>query len=82
MHKEYSMSKTKKYVRISEYGDVLMPIEKFQAVCDSMYLVRTTYTDGNDELTEIKQIDSLKLHSAEEVEVLLMHDILSKGATV
>lgn len=82
MYKEYNMSKTKKYVRISEYGDILMPIEKFQSVCDSMYLVRSTYTDGKDELTDIKQIEAIKLHSVEEVEVLLMHDMLSNGAAV
>tara|TARA_R110000744_G_scaffold296124_1_gene406062 strand:+ start:68 stop:298 length:231 start_codon:yes stop_codon:yes gene_type:complete len=71
--------KTKKYVRIDSYSDLLMPLEVFERVADQIMFVRTAYEDGATHLTEITEIDKFHLHTPAEVENLLMHDKLSKS---
>tara|TARA_B110000238_G_C16022465_1_gene393837 strand:+ start:70 stop:300 length:231 start_codon:yes stop_codon:yes gene_type:complete len=71
--------KTKKYVRIDSYSDLLMPLEVFERVADQIMFVRTAYEDGATHLSEITEIDKFHLHTPAEVENLLIHDKLSKS---
>ena len=71
--------KTKKYVRIDGYSDLLMPLEVFERVSDEILFVRTEYDDGKTHLKEITELEKVFLHDPSEVENLLMHDKLSQS---
>lgn len=71
--------KTKKYVRIDGYSDLLMPLEVFERVSDKILFVRTEYDDGKTHLKEITELEKVFLHDPSEVENLLMHDKLSQS---
>lgn len=70
---------TKKYVRISDYGDFLMPLEVFERVCDKLWVVSSSYEDGEDVLNEVKEPKRISLHSPDEVENVMMHNKLAKS---
>ena len=72
-------TKTKKYVRIDGYSDLLMPLEVFERVADKILFVRTEYDEGKTHLKEISEMDKVHLHDPSEVENLLMHDKLSQS---
>lgn len=72
-------TKTKKYVRIDGYSDLLLPIEVFERIVDKILFVRTEYGDGKTHLTEITEMEKVFLHDPSEVENLLMHDKLSQS---
>ncbi len=71
--------KTKKYVRIDGYSDLLMPLEVFERISDKILFVRTEYDDGKTHLKEITELEKVFLHDPSEVENLLMHDKLSQS---
>ena len=71
--------KTKKYVRIDGYSDLLMPLEVYERVSDKILFVRTEYDDGKTHLKEITELEKVFLHDPSEVENLLMHDKLSQS---
>lgn len=72
-------TKTKKYVRIDGYSDLLMPLEVFERISDKILFVSTGYEDGKYHLNEITELEKVFLHDPEEVENLLMHDKLSQS---
>lgn len=72
-------TKTKKYVRIDGYSDLLLPLEVFERIADKILFVRTDYSEGKTHLTEITEMEKVFLHDPSEVENLLMHDKLSQS---
>jgi len=70
---------TKKYVRIHDYGDLLMPLEVFERVCDQLFIVSTSYEDGEDILDSVKSPTRFHLHDPDEVDNLFMHSKLSNS---
>jgi len=72
-------TKTKKYVRIDGYSDLLLPLEVFERISDKILFVRTEYDDGKTHLKEITELEKVFLHDPSEVENLLMHDKLSQS---
>ena len=72
-------TKTKKYVRIDGYSDLLMPLEVFERISDKILFVSTGYEDGKYHLNEITELEKVFLHDPEEVENLLRHDKLSQS---
>lgn len=60
--------KKKTYARISAYGDLLVPISMLEKLCEEGMLVRTSYENDIDQITEIRKIDNIKIHSEDELE--------------
>ncbi len=71
--------KTKKYVRIDTYGDLIMPLEVFERICDKILITKSDYEDGEYVLSEIKKMDKVQLHDVDEVKNLLVHDKLQNS---
>ena len=71
--------KTKKFVRIDTYGDLIMPLEVFERICDKIMITKSEYEDGEYVLSEIKSFDKVHLHDVEEVKNLLVHDKLKNS---
>ena len=71
--------KTKKYVRIDTYGDLVMPLEVFERICDKIMIAKSEYEDGEIVLTQIKSFDKVHLHDVDEVKNLLVHDKLKNS---
>ena len=68
------------YARISQYGDLLIPVELLDKVLSSGFIVRTSYNDGVDEITELVKITDVKIHSGDEVSNIMMHAVLSESS--
>ena len=60
--------KKKTYARISTYGDLLVPMSMLERLVQEGMLVRTSYVGDEDQITEIKKIDNIKIHTEEELE--------------
>lgn len=60
--------KKKTYARISAYGDLLVPMSMLEKLCEEGMLVRTSYENDIDQITEIRKIDNIKIHSEDELE--------------
>lgn len=60
--------KKKTYARLSGYGDLLVPIGMLEKICEEGMIVRTSYVGEEDQITEIRKIDNIKLHTEEELE--------------
>lgn len=71
--------KTKKFVRIDTYGDMIMPLEVFERICDKIMITKSDYEDGEYVLNEIRTFDKVYLHDVEEVKNLLVHDKLKNS---
>ena len=71
--------KTKKYVRINDYGDFIMPLEVFERVCDKLFIASTSYEDGADVINELKTPSRITLHDPDEVENVIMHNKLANS---
>lgn len=60
--------KKKTYARISAYGDLLVPLAMLEQLVQEGMLVRTSYDNDADQITEIRKIDNIKIHSEDELE--------------
>jgi protein-L-isoaspartate O-methyltransferase len=60
--------KKKTYARISAYGDLLVPMSMLEQLVQEGMLVRTSYDNDADQITEIRKIDNIKIHSEDELE--------------
>tara|TARA_B110000444_G_scaffold223651_1_gene226371 strand:- start:4687 stop:4914 length:228 start_codon:yes stop_codon:yes gene_type:complete len=60
--------KKKTYARISTYGDLLVPLSMLEQIVQEGMLVRTSYEGDVDQITEIRAIDNVKIHTDEELE--------------
>lgn len=60
--------KKKTYARISSYGDLLVPMSMLEKLCEEGMLVRTSYENEVDQITEIRKIDNIRIHTEDELE--------------
>jgi hypothetical protein len=60
--------KQKNYVRISDYGDLLVPIDMLDRLVTEGRIVRTTYNNDVDEISEITEISRVHLHTSADIE--------------
>lgn len=60
--------KQQQYARISTYGDLLVPMSMLEQLVQEGMLVRTSYENDIDQITEIRKIDNIKIHSEDELE--------------
>lgn len=67
------MANKKMYARISDYGDLLVPVALLEKVLSECYLVRTSYDDGNDTISEVKDLSKCRftMHNAEELNTVI-----------
>ena len=56
------------YARISSYGDLLVPMSMLEKLCEEGMLVRTSYENEVDQITEIRKIDNIRIHTEDELE--------------
>jgi hypothetical protein len=59
--------KHKNYARITSYGDLLIPTNMLEKLVENAFIVRTSYTDGEDIISEITTVDKVALHDASEL---------------
>ena len=55
--------KKKTYARISAYGDLLVPMSMLEKLCEEGMLVRTSYENDIDQITEVVVDFKLLLNS-------------------
>ncbi len=60
--------KQKNYVRISDYGDLLVPIDMLDRLITEGRIVRTTYNNDVDEISEIHEISRVDVHTHADIE--------------
>ena len=63
-----AVKKQQQYARISTYGDLLVPMSMLEQLVQEGMLVRTSYENDIDQITEIRKIDNVKIHSEDELE--------------
>mgnify|MGYP000123789402 FL=1 len=68
-----AVKKKKTYVRISEYGDLLVPIGLLERVIEECYIARTTYENSETVLSEIIFLNraSFNVHTEDEVQTVI-----------
>lgn len=65
------------YARISDYGDVMVPLALFEKIASEGYIVRTTYENGEDSITEVSTIKRINVHKGQELVNALAQQALS-----
>lgn len=68
--------KHKTFARVSDYGDLLVPLALMEKIIDQGYLVSTTYENGHDVINEVKEIKRIHVHKGEEIEAALAQQAL------
>ena len=63
-----AIKKQQQYARISTYGDLLVPMSMLEQLVQEGMLVRTSYENDVDQITEIRKIDNIKIHGEDELE--------------
>lgn len=70
-------SKSKKYVRISAYGNLMFPIELLPQIVEQGLIVSTTWEDGKNVISKVESIDTVNIHDYEEIEAAIVQSRLS-----
>lgn len=70
-------AKSKKYVRISTYGSIAVPIEMLESLVESGLLVSTTWENGKDTISSVNQITNVVVVDYEEIEAAIVQQRLS-----
>ena len=60
--------KNTNFARISDYGDLLIPIDMLDRLVTEGRIVRTTYENDMDVISEIKEISRINLHTPADIE--------------
>ena len=68
--------KNKTFARVSDYGDLLVPMALMEKIIEQGYLVSTTYTDGSDQISEVRDVQRIVVHKGEEVEAAIVQRAL------
>lgn len=55
------------YARISDYGDIMVPLALFEKIASEGFIVRTTYENGEDVISEIGGINKINIHKGQEL---------------
>lgn len=72
---------SKKYARISDYGDLLVPLSLLDKIVSECCIVSTSYDGGNKQvISEIKPISRVEIHDEEELKDAEVQQKLSGDA--
>lgn len=63
--------KNKTFARITDYGDLLVPLALMEKIVEQGYLVSTVYEDGTDVVNELREIQRIAVHKGAEVEAVI-----------
>ena len=55
------------YARISDYGDIMVPLALFEKMASEGFIVRTSYENGDDVISEIGEIKKVNIHKGQEI---------------
>lgn len=69
---------SKKYARISDYGDILLPMSLLEKVIEEGYIVATDYSNGDYHITKVREIKSVLFHDEDEIRCILAQQALSE----
>lgn len=69
--------RNKTFARVSDYGDLLVPLALMEKIIDQGYLVSTSYQNGHDIINEVKEIKRIQVHKGAEIEDALAQQALS-----
>lgn len=70
------VAKNKTYAKISDYGDVLVPMALMEKIIEQGYLISTTYEDGREAINEVKKPERIHVYQYEEIEAALAQQAL------
>ena len=62
------MAKNTNFARISDYGDLLVPLDMLDRLITEGRIVRTTYENDVDVISEIKEIQRVNIHTPADLE--------------
>ena len=67
---------SRKYARITDYGDLLIPLGLLEKLLDQAVLVNTSYENGEDIITKVKKINRFVIYDKEEIDAALVQQAL------
>ena len=70
------VAKNKTYAKISDYGDVLVPMALMEKIIEQGYLISTTYENGRDAINEVRKPERIHVYQYEEIEAALAQQAL------
>lgn len=70
------VAKNKMYAKISDYGDVVVPMALMEKILEQGYLISTAYQNGRDAISEVRKPDRLHIYSYDEIEAALAQQAL------
>lgn len=71
----------KKFARINEYGDLLVPLSLLDKIVSECRIVSTSYDGGNKQvISEIKPISRIEIHDEQELKDAEVQQKLSGDA--
>lgn len=62
--------KNKTFARITDYGDLLVPMALMEKIIDQGFLVSTTYEDNREVISELREINRISVHKGEELDAV------------
>ena len=62
------MAKNTNFARISDYGDLLVPLDMLDRLITEGRIVRTTYENDVDVISDIKEITRVNVHTPADIE--------------
>lgn len=65
-------AKHKTYARLNDYGDLLIPVALLDKFIENCHIVSTNYVDGKDVISEVRSLNRVSIHTAEELDAALV----------
>ena len=71
------VAKNKTYAKVSDYGDILVPMALMEKIIEQGYLISTSYQNGRDAISEVRKPERIHVYQYEEVEMALAQQALN-----
>lgn len=65
------MRKGKKFAIINSYKKIAIPVEELPRFVEYAFLVETSYSSGNDCISEVKAIDKVEFVDGEDIDLAI-----------
>ena len=62
-----AVKKDRKWARISEYADIVIPVEKLPQFLNYAKLVKTEYVDDGQRITEVRDVGRVEIFDESEI---------------
>ena len=70
---------SKKYARITQYGDLLVPMDMLEKIVANCLIVGTSYVDGKDLINKVSEIDRVSIHDSTEIDDAIVQQKLEEA---